>query len=691
MPSTDESALRLLVIDDSVEAAEAIVSGLRNSGIAARPSRPGDSDEFAALLSGSPLDLVLVDLAATTIPAAQVVAQISDSGKDLPVLLLASVIDDEVVLKAMELGVRGVVLRGNRDHVAWMVREACSDLHARRSLRRLESHLRETERRCDALIESSRDPISYVHEGMHIRANDAYLEMFGFETFEDIEGMSLLDLVAPQHVDGFKQLLKQMGRGESPPPRYEVEARTLAGESFPAVMEFTPATYEGESCLQVVLRRQELDPGLAREVEELRHRDVVTGLLNRPTFLRALEDLVNDAASGGSHCLLMVEPDHYARLLEEIGLDAADSLLAAIARRLESALGEGDLCGRLGEHQFGVLRRGSDYHGTVALAEKIRTCFAEAVLEAGESSLTATVSVGGVQVGEKIASLNEVLAKAQQSTQTASSVGGNRVQLFDPGAVDRAEEERIAAWIDRIREALDTDRFVLHYQPLVALHGQPGECYDALLRLRDEDGGLTRPMSFMPIAEEHGLLWEIDRWVVREAIARLGTQRLAGRQTVLMARISDASLHDGSLVALVREQLSRHGVDGGQLVLQLPEPKVSTQLRAAQEFRGQLAEMGVRMALEQFGSGLNSLQLLGHFDADMVRVDRGFGEELAGNPANQQRLRELADQAHKLGKQVIVDSIEDASTMTALFSVGIDYAQGAFLAAAGPEMDYEFG
>ena len=96
-----------------------------------------------------------------------------------------------------------------------MIRREWSDLDARRALRRLEARVRETERRCDALIESSSDPIAYVHEGMHIRANSAYLEMFGFDSFDDVEGMSLLDLVAPRHVADFKQLLKQLSKGEA--------------------------------------------------------------------------------------------------------------------------------------------------------------------------------------------------------------------------------------------------------------------------------------------------------------------------------------------------------------------------------------------------------------------------------------------------------------------------------------------
>src|SRR5690606_26971791 len=173
---------------------------------------PEGPDALDGLLAGPPADLVLAAMSATSITPSQVVARVSASGKDLPVLLVAGAIDDAVALQAVKLGARGVVLRDNAEHIEAVVRETWADLLARRALRRLESQLRETERRCDALIDSSRDPLAYVHEGMHIRANDAYLELFGFESFEDIEGMSLLDLVAPEHVDGFKQLLRDLGR-----------------------------------------------------------------------------------------------------------------------------------------------------------------------------------------------------------------------------------------------------------------------------------------------------------------------------------------------------------------------------------------------------------------------------------------------------------------------------------------------
>ena len=337
MAKNQDHALRLMLVDDSVEEAEGIVSALRNAGIAVRPLRPTTPDELQQQLAGQSVDLVLASEPCKTIAFNLVQQFVASSGKDIPLIAVVEQVDTDRYADLFTAGARNIALRHKTAQLLATVRTEWADLDARRGLRRLEAQVRETERRCDALIESSREPIAYVHEGMHIRANAAYLEMFGFESFEDIEGMSLLDLVAPQHLEGFKALLKSMSKGEHPPPRYELDARDIEGRTFPAVMEFTLAQYEGEACQQVIFRRQAEDPELARKVEELRQRDQVTGLLNRQTFLHALEDAVADAAENSTqHGLLLLEPDHYQRLLNEIGLDSADAVMASLADRLRS-------------------------------------------------------------------------------------------------------------------------------------------------------------------------------------------------------------------------------------------------------------------------------------------------------------------------------------------------------------------
>ena len=685
-----DTTLRLTLVDDSAEDAEAIVSTLRNGGIAVRPLRPLDAGELGQMVASQPMDLLLASRTAKGIPLATVLAQVDGSGKDIPVIVLADAITETDLLADQAAGARAVALRGRPDHVLTVLRREWADLDARRSQRRLEGQMRETERRCDALISSSRDPIAYIHEGMHIRANDAYLEMFGFESFEDVEGLSLLDLVGPQYVSDFKALLKKLSKGEPPPPRFELEARSLDGDSFPATLEFATATYEGEPCVQVVFRRrEEFDPELAREVEDLRQRDMVTGLLNRPTFLRELETAVAAVARGeDQYGLLLVEPDHYQRLLADIGIDSADDLAAALAARLSEKLDDSCIAARFGERTFAVLLRGNHAH-TAALAEKLRAAHASHVFNVGERSASVTASLGGVQIGEKIASVGPVLTRATDCLQAATNLGGNRFEIFDPGAVDRAEEERVQNWIQRLREALQDDSFRLHYQPVVSLQAEPGEVYEALLRL-ESNGEIVQPQSFIGIAEDNGLLDAIDRWVVNRAIEVLAERKRNGHDTRMVVKVSPASFADNRLLDLIARQLAAHDVPGDRLWLQTPEAKVFTHLRQAQAFQTAAAKLGCHVGLEHFGAGLDSFQLLSHFQPTFLKIDRVFSEDLGRNAEHQQKIREIAERAQALGIVTVAEHVQDAATMAFLFTANVDYVEGNFLAAPGPLMNYDF-
>jgi diguanylate cyclase (GGDEF)-like protein/PAS domain S-box-containing protein len=693
MSKRQDPALRLMLVDDSVEEAEGIVSGLRNAGIAVRPLRPTTGDELTAMVVGQPVDLVLAAHSSRSLPFADVQQRVVTSGKDIPLIAVVEDVDTETFAELLGASVRALALRHKPSQLLATVRREWADLDARRAQRRLEAQVRETERRCDALIESSREPIAYVHEGMHIRANAAYLEMFGYESFEDIEGMSLLDLVAQRHVDDFKQLLKNMSKGEAPPPRYELEAHDIEGNAFPAVMEFTLAQYEGEACQQVIFRRQEpaVDPELARKVEELRQRDQVTGLLNRPTFLIALEDAVSDAAQNGTqHGLLLIEPDHYQRLLQEIGLDSADTIMAAIAERLRSEIDGQTVAARFSENSLAVLVRGSDHAATATLATRICNTFAAEVFAIGQRSSVITASIGGVQISQKNASVSQILAKAAAGVQSAAGVGGNRLELFDPNAMDRAEAERIQAWVERLQESLDQKRFVLHFQPVINLQGDNHPVYDTFLRLDGGDGELISPTTFLQIAEDHGMLEAIDRYVVERAIELIAQREHAGKPVTLLIKVSQASLQNDALTQFIAEQLALRGASGEYLALQLQEAKVFTHLHAVQQFAASVNQYGCRLGLEQFGAGLDSFQLLTHVQPQLLKIDRSFIEDLPKNAESQQRVRDIARKARDLDILTIAEFVQDAASMSILFSAGVDYVEGHFLATAGPEMNYDF-
>jgi multidomain signaling protein FimX len=333
----------------------------------------------------------------------------------------------------------------------------------------------------------------------------------------------------------------------------------------------------------------------------------------------------------------------------------------------------------------------ADHLATTALAERIREAFASHIFQIGSRSSAITASIGGVQIGEKIASVTQVMGKSNQSLTSSMSMGGGRVEIFDPAARDRAEEERIQAWVDRIREALAGDQFVLHYQPIISLTGAEEENYDVYLRMKGANGEIIPPMTYLTIAEEHGLLDDIDRWVIQHAVKVIAERAKAGKHTNLFVKVTPASLVEGGLENFIAEQVKLHGIPGDRLVLQIPESKVFTNLRAVQSFQQAVSAIGCRVALEQFGTGLNSFQMLTHFDPAILKIDRTFIQELAKNADVQKQVREIVDKAHAAGKVTVAEFVSDASTMSVLFGMGMDFVEGNFLATPGPAMNYDFG
>ena len=235
--------IKLLFIEKSVEDAEQIVSLLRNNGIAVRPARATSPDQVQAALEELGPDIVLFDPSVATVGLADLIHQLDAHGRDLSLIALVPQVDNTIVSDFFINGVRAIALRPQPKQLLAVVQREFESLNTRRQLRRLETALRESERRCDALLDSSNDAIAYVHEGMHVRANQAYLETFGYAEFDDLLGLPVLDMVGSTDADEFKATLKSLSRGEKPSGPLELQARRADGSTFKATVEFAHATF----------------------------------------------------------------------------------------------------------------------------------------------------------------------------------------------------------------------------------------------------------------------------------------------------------------------------------------------------------------------------------------------------------------------------------------------------------------
>src|SRR5574337_746377 len=292
---------------------------------------------------------------------------------------------------------------------------------------------------------------------MHVRANQAYLETFGYDSFDDLLGLPLLDMIDAANADEMKALLRGQAHQGKFPAQLTLRARRADESRFDATVEFSPATFEGERCLQIVFRRQMVDPAVLEQLQ----RDPVTGLYNRQHMLARIDDAVTAAAKGRKgQSLLLIEPDNWAPLVSGIGLGKADELLAGFADRIRILLGTEDIAGMLAEHTFGVTldsRSDEEIRDWIA---KLQHSISSEIFDVGTRSLTVTASVGGSLLGEKNANTELLLNQASQALRNAQNLGGGNVERHDPAAREKADDERDKDWLALLRKAA-VDRWVL--------------------------------------------------------------------------------------------------------------------------------------------------------------------------------------------------------------------------------------
>jgi diguanylate cyclase (GGDEF)-like protein/PAS domain S-box-containing protein len=676
----NNAVIKILFIENSVEDAEQIISLIRNAGIAVRPARATDRGQLDKCLEELAPDVVLFNPAVGTLELREVAQAIDASGRDMALVANVAQMDAQSVSDLFAAGVHGVASHAQPRQFITVVQREFDALNTRRQVRKLESALRESERRCDALLDSSNDAIAYVHEGMHVRANRSYLDTFGYEDFDELLGLPVLDLINHEYADALKALLKNHSREEKAPSNIDLIARRADGTTFPATIEFAHATFEGESCLQLVFRRQLIDPAMVEQLQ----RDPVTGLYIRARTLELIDEGVAAAAAGRKgQTLLLIEPDNWNTTVAGIGLGKADELLAGLASQLSTLLEPDDVAGLLAEHTFGVLLHARSDEAIKIWIARLQQQVAERIFDAGERSITLTVSIGGSLLAEKNANAELLLNQANTALRTAQGQGGNRSDLHDPTAREKADEERDRNWLAQLRLALEKDEFVLHHQHIISLQDADGDYSEILLRMNGPQG-IVQPGFFMPIAEKHGLTADIDRWVLDKAITALQARDTHGAPTTFFVKLTTDSLQQADLLPWLARRLQQAALKRGRIVLEMTESKVVTLLRPAQEFVTGWKKLGGRFALEQFGSGLNSFQLLSHIEADYLKIDRTFMAGLPQHAENQQKIAEICQQAHELKRQVVAEWVEDAASTSLLFACGVDFVQGNFLQEPQP-------
>ncbi|MGH1485746.1 MAG: EAL domain-containing protein [Cellvibrionaceae bacterium] len=683
---------RLLIINDSQQEAQRLTSMFQNAGKPCRAQHINTEEAFNKIIEEQGWDLVIAHGDAQSLTPAAAIRSIRKYNHDLPVILLTDDDSDRSVVDGMKLGACDVVQLDDDQHLLLVVTRELANRQQRKDTRSAERKVREMERRNRQLLDSSKDGIAFVQDGMYTYANDSFAEMCGYEVRGDIEYMPIMDMIDEKDQEHVKSSLKSFSlqNEREDDSRLSFHIETASGERKKVDIELQLSHFEEEPCIQFFLHASLGGDSeyLEAEIESIKYTDNATGLYNKAHFNQALTQIVDEsAAKETTHSLFYIDIDQFEEKVSSVaGMDGADEALATVAGFLQAHSNTDDLLARFGDHSFAIISNESNIEKLLNTGNVLCELIREHFFEIKNKTIRLTASIG-------IAIINETSIDAQsilnQSTQAIETLRNKQINGVGDGAnIFQESDSEQTVLVGSLQKAMKEDRFKLLFQPIISLRGDETERYEVLLRMLDEDDEEISPSHFIQTAESMQIVTKIDRWVILEAIKHLSSNK-AG-QAQLLVHISHHTLCDESMLAWLKVAFQAAKVDPASLVLQAKEIEITQHLTAAKKFIEEAALMGVGCCISHFGCELEPLSLLEHVDIELIKIDASFSLEIQENPEDTEAMEKLLSALQEKKKIVTVPMVENASILSKLWKMGVHCIQGNYLQPPGAAMDYEF-
>jgi len=439
------------------------------------------------------------------------------------------------------------------------------------------------------------------------------------------------------------------------------------------------------SLVHDVTERNRLD----RQLRQGAFRDPLTGGVNRVLFAeRVAHALIRMRRRSATIAVLVMDLDHFKTVNDSMGYGAGDSLLQAAAARISAALRPGDTVARLGSDEFAVLLEDVDgARDSLETAERLHQAFGPPLEFAG-GSLVISLSMGVTAASKSTTSAGELLRNAELAMYAAKTSGRSRVEVFVPSMLAPATE-RLELDQD-LRHATERGELRLLLQPIVSVEGGTIVGCEALVRWHHPTRGVVLPDTFIPLAEEIGVISEIDTWVLRAACIQMAEWRAAGLPDLLLAvNASARDLGRGELVNRVSAALLETGLPRERLEIEVTETCAVSQPAAALHELRHLRRAGITVAIDDFGTGYSSLSKLATLPVDRLKIDRSFLRDIAHEGEDSPLVAAMIALAHQLHLQVTAEGVETDHQLAFLRRNGCDLFQGYLFSPPIPPDRFE--
>lgn len=681
----------VLIVDDQPEIRQLLRHVLARHGY---PVFEADRVQRArAVLAEQPVAVLLCDIRMSGPDGLTLLRELTESGADVAVVMVTGVDDPAVAEQAVAWGAAGYLVKPfTPSQVLVTVASAARRRQAEQARRTAERHREAALQEFSTTFQAAPNGICLLGtDSRFLRVNPALCRLLD-RTEAALLATDLPSLIDPDDRADVLALLSGTvavhHAGNQLDTRFLRPDRTVIHAGLSASLVRHPDGRPSHLIAQIVDLTDRAR--LQHRLQHLADHDALTGLFNRRRFNEELtRELGRTRRYGTGGAVLVIDVDHFKHVNDSLGHEAGDQLITRVGELLRQRLRATDTLARFGGDEFAVILPAVDRAQAQRVADGLLDAIrAKASIPAAGGIRCATASIGIAPFSNAAdISAKDLLVEADIAMYDAKDAGRDRAAVYD---VEQARESRMQgrlAWIDRIRDALAGGRFVLYAQPILALNGDTVPHHELLLRMLGSRGEVISPGVFLYIAEQMGMIDQIDRWVLQQAVRCLSSQQRAGHNVRLGVNLSAVSIGAADLAGTVAAELAAGGADGHGLCFEITETAALINVERARQFATRVAQLGCEFALDDFGVGFASFFYLKHLAFAYLKIDGEFIKNLPHSHTDQLVVQAMVKIAHGLGKRTIAEFVGDADTLDLLRGYGVDYAQGFYIGRPRPLSD----
>ncbi len=416
---------------------------------------------------------------------------------------------------------------------------------------------------------------------------------------------------------------------------------------------------------------------LERIAYDAKH-DSLTGLVNRSEFDKQLKRVLKKAKDSDEDSVLCyLDLDHFKVVNDAAGHSAGDQLLIRLAHILEDKIRSSDIVARLGGDEFGIILERCPLSNAMGVCETILRSINQFVFEWDKQSFKIGVSIGIAMITDKSANEALIMSQADMACYRAKELGRNQMHVAhtdDTAIIERSSE---FAYVSAITDALNNDRLFLMKQPIVSVTDENNKIphYEVLSRILDVKDNIIPPNEFIRVAERYGMIIGVDRFVIKKAF-QYHLQAHQDDGVVISINLSGNTVSDPDILDFIKSELDKSKLNPSSICFEITETAAISSITKAVNIIKELKEIGVKFALDDFGSGLSSFGYLKDLPVDFLKIDGAFVKNIVKNEKDRAIVRSINEVAKVMGMQTIAEFVENKEILDILKEIGVDYAQG---------------